>query len=197
MTSSSPSGKPDPAAADPGVGRPTPPGSADPPGGLLVGRVVGPFGRIGEVKLLPLTDFPERLAHYDSLLFRFPGGRSERRRLERARPHKGVVLLKLEGCESIDDAETLRGAEAWIDASQAAALPEGHYYVHDLIGLHVVTPDGESLGTVSEVLRGPANDVYVAGRYLIPATHDAIAAIDLERRRLIVRSREFLEAEEA
>jgi 16S rRNA processing protein RimM len=152
---------------------------------------------VGEVKLLPLTDFPERLGSYPFLLLRFPGGRDERRAVERARPHKGVILIKFAECESIDDAEALRGAEVWIDAAHAGPLPEGHFYVHDLIGLEVVTPSGESLGMISEVLRGPANDVYVAGKYLIPATHDAIEAIDLEGRRLVVRSREFLEPDEA
>jgi 16S rRNA processing protein RimM len=181
MTSSSPFEKPDPPSAEE----------------LVVGRIVGSFGRVGEVKLLPLTDFPERLGRYESLLLRLPDGRAERRRVERARPHKGVILLKLAGCDSIDDAERLRGAEAWIGPDQAGPLPEGHHYVHDLIGLAVVTQDGEALGTVSEVLRGPANDVYVAGKYLIPATHDAVAAIDMEGRRLIVRSRAFLDAEEA
>lgn len=164
---------------------------------LLIGRIVGPFGRMGEVKLLPLTDFPERLSQYKTLRFRFPGGREELRDVERTRPHKGVILVKLAGSESIDDAETLRDTEVWIEADQTGPLPEGHYYVHDLVGLEVVTPDGESLGTIEAVLRGPANDVYVAGKYLIPATHDAVAGIDLPGRRLIVRSRAFLEPEEA
>lgn len=164
---------------------------------LLIGRIVGPFGRVGEVKVLPLTDFPERLSQYGTLRFRFPGGREESRVVERTRPHKGVILVKLAGCESIDDAETWRDAEVWIDGEQARPLPEGHYYVHDLIGMEVMTPNGESLGTISEVLRGPANDVYVAGKYLIPATHDAVAGIDLPGRRVIVRSREFLEPDEA
>lgn len=181
MTSSSPSRTPDDG----------------PDAALLVGRVVAPFGRVGEVKLLPLTDFPERLPAYESLLLRWPDGRQERRRLEGARPHKGIWLIKLDGVDSIDAAERLRGAEAWIDAAQVRPLPEGHYYVHDLIGLEVVTPEGERLATVSEVLHGAANDVYVAGPYLIPATQDAVLEIDLEGRRLVVRSREFLEAEEA
>jgi 16S rRNA processing protein RimM len=163
---------------------------------LLVGRIVGPFGRVGEVKLLPLTDFPERLRTYDHLLLKSTEGSSERRAIERVRPHKGVWLVKFAGSDSIDDAEALRGMEAWISAEQVGPLPEGHVYVHDLIGLEAVTLKGERLGTVSEVLRGPANDVYVVGRYLIPATHDAVAEIDMGARRLIVRSREFLEAEE-
>jgi 16S rRNA processing protein RimM len=191
MTSSSPSEKPDPS----GRGRAgEAPSAAEE---LIVGRLVGVFGRIGEVKLLPLTDFPERIGNYESLLLRFPGGREEQRRVERARPHKGVLLLKLAGCDSIDAAEMLIGAEAWIRPEQAGPLPEGHFYVHDLIGLDVVTLDGEALGAISEVLRGPANDVYVAGKYLIPATHDAVAEIDMASRRLVVRSRQFLEPEEA
>jgi 16S rRNA processing protein RimM len=171
-------------------------GSPDSPEELLAGRVVGPFGRVGEVKLLPLTDFPERLAEREMLLLRWPDGRADRRHLERARPHKNVWLLKLAGSDSIDDAETLRGAEVWVSLEEAAPLPPGHHYVHEILGLLAVTLDGEEIGSVTEVIRGPANDVYVAGGLLIPATHDAIAAIDVANRRLVVRSREFLEAEE-
>jgi 16S rRNA processing protein RimM len=181
MTSSFPSGTP----------------SSAEPEELLVGRVVGPFGRIGEVKLLPLTDYPEHLAGRRALLLRWPDGRAEQRRVERARPHKGVLLFKFEGSDSIDDAEALRGAEVFVGREQAAPLPPGHHYVHEILGLLAVTLDGEEIGPVTEVIRGPANDVYLAGGLLIPATHDAIAAIDLENRRLVIRSREFLEAEEA
>src|SRR5262245_33260056 len=109
MTSSFPSGTPSPAE----------------PGELLVGRIVGPFGRIGEVKLLPLTDFPEHLVQRGALLLRWPDGRMEHRRVERARPHKGVLLFKFEGSDSIDAAELLRGAEVFVTREQAAPLPPG------------------------------------------------------------------------
>ena len=60
----------------------------------------------------------------------------------------------------------------------------------------MLTPEGEELGRITEVMEGASNDVYVAGRYLIPATHDAVLRLDPEEGVLVVRSREYLEGEE-
>lgn len=163
---------------------------------LVVGVVVAAHGIRGEVKLRPLTDFPERIPTLPEILLRLRDGEERRLRVEGGRFHQGAVLLRLAGVETRDAAEALRGAEALIPAEQAAPLPEGRYYEHQLLGLRVVTPAGEELGTISEVMENPANDVYVAGPYLIPATHDAVLRIDPEAGVLVVRSKEYLEGEE-
>jgi 16S rRNA processing protein RimM len=178
----------------------TPPprnGPGAPVEALVVGVLVGPHGVRGEVKLRPVTEFPERIPQLEALRLRYPDGREERRRLLAAREHKGMFLLTLEGVETMDDARALRGAEAVVGLEEAAPLPEGRYYEHQLLGLRVVTPDGEELGTVTEIMPGAANDVYVAGRYLIPATHDAVLRLAPDEGVIVVRSREYLEGEEA
>jgi len=174
----------------------TPPTSPAPPDGLVVGILVGPHGTRGEVKLRPLTDFPERLPGLKELRVRRPDGQEQSYRMLGSRPHKDMLLLRLEGVTSIEDVETLRDCRVVIDLDQAAPLPEGRFYEHQILGLRVVTPDGEELGTVTEIIEGASNDVYVAGEWLIPATHDAVVRLSPEEGVLVVRSREYLEGEE-
>jgi len=172
------------------------PGPSPGPDGLVIGVLVGPHGTGGEVKLVPLTEFPERIPRLQELRLRFPAGDEERRRGESIRAHKGMFLVRLEGVVSRNDAEDLREAQVVIDLDEAAPLPEGRYYQHQILGLRVITPEGEELGRVREIIEGGSNDVYVAGPYLIPATHDAVLRLSPEEGVLVVRSREYLEGEE-
>jgi 16S rRNA processing protein RimM len=112
------------------------------------------------------------------------------------RPHKSFLVARLEGCDTRNDAEALRGAEVWIREDEAEPLPEGEYYVHEILGLRVVTEDGEVLGTVDEVIQTGANDIYRAGRFLIPATRDAVLRLDPAHGQIVTRSRGYLEGEE-
>jgi 16S rRNA processing protein RimM len=170
----------------------TPPPSEE----LIVGEIVGPFGVAGEVKLYPITDFPERLRRYRRLVLALPDGSRQEARVRRARPHKNVWLLKLQDVNTVEAAEALRGAQALVPAALAEPLPQGHFYLHEIMGLRVVTAAGEELGTVTDILRSPANDVYVAGDLLIPAVKEMIERIDPAEGVIVVRSREALASEE-
>lgn len=158
---------------------------------VTVGRIVAAHGTGGEVRVVPLTDFPQR--------FR-PGARltlalaQERRPvvIEGARPHRGgLLLLRLVGVTTRNEAQALRGATLEVDRSQRWPLPPDHYYAGDLVGLRVVTDTGESLGPVTEVIRTPANDVYrvqgPAGEILLPALKAVVCSIDLDAGRMVVR----------
>jgi 16S rRNA processing protein RimM len=163
---------------------------------LIVGELVGPFGVAGEVKLYPLTDFPERLQRYRRLTLALPDGSRREVRILRARPHKNLWLLKLRDVNKPEEAEALRGARAIVPAERAEPLPEGHFYLHDVIGLRAVTAAGEELGTVTDVLRSPANDVYVIGDLLIPAVKAIVDRIDPAAGLLVIHSRDALAIEE-
>lgn len=130
------------------------------------------------------------------LRLRMPEGEVREFRIRSSRMHKGLVLVRLQGVGDRTAAEELRGASVIISPEEAAPLPEGRYYEYQLIGLRVVTPEGEELGTIREIMPGASNDVYLAGPWLIPATHDAVREIDLEKGVLVVRSRAYLEGEE-
>lgn len=175
---------------------PAPEAEVSRPESLVVGVLVGPHGIAGEVKLRPLTDFPERLSQLQELQLLFPDGDETRLRVVSSRWHREMLLVRLEGVADRDAAEALRDAQVLVPLEQAAPLPEGRFYEHQILGLRVVTPEGEELGRVREIMRGPSNDVYVAGKFLIPATHDAIQRIDPDEGVLVVHSREYLEGEE-
>jgi hypothetical protein len=117
-------------------------------------------------------------------------------RILRARPHKNLWLLKLRDINKPEEAEALRGARAMVPAERAEPLPEGHFYLHDVIGLRAVTAAGEELGTVTDVLRSPANDVYVIGDLLIPAVKAIVDRIDPAAGLLVIHSRDALAIEE-
>jgi 16S rRNA processing protein RimM len=164
--------------------------------GLIVGRLVGTHGLRGELKVLPLTDFPEHIGGYRRITLRWPDGKEEAHEIVASRAHKNVVLVKLKGVLDINAAERFRDADVWVAGRDLAPLPEGHFYVHEILGMRVMSASGEEIGPVTEVIRSPANDVYVAGGLMIPATRDAVERIDAAARVIVVRSREFLETEE-
>jgi len=156
---------------------------------LAIATVLAPWGLRGDVKVLIETDFPDRFA----LLTRvYLGPKHRPYDLERFRLHgKGCALLKLRNCDDRDAAEPLRGMAVQIPLAEAMPLEPGEYYVHQIEGLTVWTEEGDSLGTVSEVVFTGSNQVYVTrgprGQVLIPALKDVVLKVDLEAGRMIVR----------
>lgn len=162
------------------------------PWDVNIGIVTAPFGRFGEVKVMPLTDFPERFELLKTICLHTPETGEVFLEVEKVRHHKGIVLLKLRGIDSIDDAETLRGRQVMIRESDRLELPKGSYYVDDIIGVEVVTTTGESLGSIREVLRSGANDVYVTEKAMIPAVRQIVKTIDMTKKQMVVEPMEGL-----
>lgn len=161
---------------------------------LLIGRVVAPWGRSGEIKVALETDFPHRFALLNEVLV---GLERTPRVLLSSRLHQDHVILRLAGCGDRNAAEELRGQEILIPASQAMPLEEGQYYLHQIFDLHVYEESGRYLGQVAEILVTHSNDVYVVQdgerELLIPALADVVLHIDLEQDRMIVRLPEGLD----
>lgn len=163
------------------------PAAADTPEGVLaVGRIVGVHGIRGEVKVELYTDFPERFTAGAEFLL---GAGLEPVEVVKARPHKGSMLVALQGVSGRSEAEALRGEWLYIDEGDAAELEEGAYWVHDILGLRVRDSSGKPLGVVTDVLVTGANDVYVVadtenvrqGReLLLPALESVVQEVDLE-----------------
>jgi len=178
---------------------PSPRGAAErcPPAPPLVavGRVIRPQGRRGEVRLVALTDDPGRLRELaECHLVPPPGG--ERRAVEAVWFQGDAPVVKLEGSESIADAEALVGRFVSIPGAAVRPLPPDHFYAFDLIGCQVETPDGTPVGVVDEVRNGPAHDWWVirAGTHarLVPAVLAIVERVDLARRRVVIRPPEGL-----
>jgi 16S rRNA processing protein RimM len=156
----------------------------DPASAVSIGRVAAPHGVHGELRVEPLTDFPDR----------FDKGRhvwllGEPHVVERARWQKNAVLLKLEGIDTRTDAQRVQGKELMLP--EAGELPdEGIFYQHDIIGLRVEDAKGEALGTVADILSTGANDVYVVrgerGELLVPAVEDVVREIDVAGGRIVI-----------
>ena len=162
---------------------------------LAVGRVVRPHGVRGELALEVLTEFPLHLAETEVV---YVGEAAVPHTLRRARIQRGQqLIIQLADCLDRNAAEAYRGQLIQIKTEQAAPLPPGRYYHHQILGLDVITDGGESLGQVSEILETGANDVYVvkgpAGEeLLLPALRSVILQIDLEARRMTVHLMEGL-----
>lgn len=167
---------------------------------VLIGRVVKPQGRRGEVLVECLSDRPGR---FPALVRVFvPGLQGEPReiRVQSGRPHKNRWVLKLEGVSTMDDAERLRGLELRIPESDLEALPEGSYYHHHLTGLRVVDGEGVSLGVVEDVVEtGGETRVLVVrgaeGETLLPFASTFVKAVDLAGGTIVVERPEYVVAD--
>jgi 16S rRNA processing protein RimM len=168
---------------------------------ITIGVVVKPQGRKGEVLVAPLSDQPGRFESLVRVFVPVPGAAGARAIAVTDRwPHKGRVVLKLEGVDSIDDAERYRGIELRIGEDELAALPAGSYYHHQLKGVEVEDPGGRALGTVADVLvTGGEAPVLVVrgteGELMIPLADAFIREVDLERGRLVSLKPELVDAE--
>lgn len=157
---------------------------------LAIGRIVRAHGLRGEVAVEVLTDFPER---FDSIKVVYLGDSQQADLWEviASRWNKDRALLTLGGCEDRSTAETLRGLLVQIPVEEAMSLPEDEYYPHQLVGLDVVTVEGEDLGRISEVIFTNANEVYIVvgsrGQLFLPAIADVIDQVDLDGGRMTVR----------
>jgi 16S rRNA processing protein RimM len=157
---------------------------------LTVGEVVAPFSRFGEVKVRLETDFPERFTRLAQVCLRWKSGEARLFGVENTRLHKGQILMKLRGIDSMDDADALRNALVQVRAEDAVRLPPNEFYIHDLIGCEVVTPEGRSLGSLTAVLRSGSHDVYVIGsgktEILLPAVREVVRSVEVAAKRVLV-----------
>ncbi len=147
---------------------------------VVVGNILAAHGLQGWVKVLPLTDSPTRLMELQRVQLTWPNGETAWGIIQEVRAAGRYALVKFAEADDRDDAEALIGATINIHFSMRKPLPEGQYYVDQILGLRVETLDGEHLGTIVEVIETPANDVYSTQVAMIPATPEAIETIDLE-----------------
>jgi 16S rRNA processing protein RimM len=150
---------------------------------VTIGRIVALFGVRGEVKVLPQTDIPNR---FNQLREVFLGPQHQRCHITKANPYKeNMIVLRLAGIDTANSAEALIGQTIAIPLAQIPALPSDQYYIHDLIGLRVESPGGQTLGVITDILTTGANDVYVvhetgSGRdVLVPAVKTMVKRVDI------------------
>ena len=161
---------------------------------LEIGKIVNVHGLRGDMKVVPWCDDPEFLCEFDTL---YLGKAQKPVTVTAARLQKGNVLLHLEGVDTVEEAEKLRGHILYMDRDEVE-LEEGVYFIQDLIGLEVLDADtGASYGKLTDVLQTGANDVYEvrdeSGKtVLIPAIPDVVLETDLDAGTMQIRPLEGL-----
>ena len=152
---------------------------------MSVGQIGKTHGLKGEVKVFSLSDSLERFKKLKSVYID-----GEVRKIEGCKLQSDKVILKIEGIDSIEQADLYRNKYLMVSREDAVKLTEGSYYVADLIDCSVYDEAGEELGKVFDVLNTPGNDVYwVKGKeeLLIPVLKDIVISIDIDKRTIIIK----------
>lgn len=160
---------------------------------VIIGRIGAPHGVRGEVRIVPLTDFPDRFSNLKSIFI------DEQIKLEvqNVKYNKQFIILKFKEINNRNDIEPLKGKLITVDRKDVPPLAPGEYYNFDIIGLEVYNEKNESLGKIEQILKTGSNDVYVANhdgkQTLIPALKKVVTNIDLEVGRMDVILQEEME----
>lgn len=159
---------------------------------IIIGRIGAPHGVRGEVRVEPLTDFPNR---FDGLQKVYAG--EEVLSIEGVRHHGDKILIKFAGIDTPEAVKKLNGVFLKVLRKDAVPLKEGEYYTFDILGLEVLDSEGHFLGKVENILFTGSNDVYVVKNeereVLIPALKKVVRSIDLEKGTMIVTPLEMME----
>ena len=157
---------------------------------LEVGQIVGTHGVRGEMRLNPWADSPEFLKQFKVLYLDGKGAKSVK--VLAARPHGNVVILKVDGIDTVEAASAMRNKVMYIRRADAK-LAEGSYFIEELIGCRVIDADDETVcyGTLSDVSETGANDVWYiendGKEYLIPAIPDVVINVDVANNTVVIR----------
>jgi 16S rRNA processing protein RimM len=160
---------------------------------LTIARILRPQGRKGEVAAEILTDFPQRFEHLRSVLLEVPGQVPTPVRVEAIWPHKGRIILKFAGIDSIDGASGLRGLQVLIPWEERTQLSPNQYYTCELVGCKVIFErQGREIGKVTEVeATGGVDVLHVSpsvgkDEVLIPLAQEICTKIDPVARVIVI-----------
>ncbi|MCR5175770.1 MAG: ribosome maturation factor RimM [Anaerovibrio sp.] len=154
---------------------------------IVIGKAGAPHGIRGELRVIPLTDFPER---FEELKQVYVG--NQLLDVADVKYHKQFVILRFAQYTNRESVALLTGQLLYVDKKDAMPLEEGEYYTFDIIGLEVFDLEGTSLGFVTEVLKTGSNDVYVTSRkgeakqLMIPALKAVVKEINIQEGRMVV-----------
>ena len=157
---------------------------------LEIGQIVNTFGVKGMVKIVPYTDDIKR---FDNLktIYVITKNKKTKYEIEEIKYHKNMVLAKLKGIDTMNDAELLKQSSVQIERKDAIPLEKDTYFIVDLIGLKVITDENEELGNIIDIFNTGSNDIYVVKdelgkQILLPAISEVIKTIDIENKKVIV-----------
>ncbi|HBW12472.1 MULTISPECIES: ribosome maturation factor RimM [Proteiniclasticum] len=152
---------------------------------LTIGEITKPHGIKGEVKVFPLTDDIQR---FKKLKRVFIDGQEVK--VSYVTVGHDRAILRLEGVDSVEEAEKLRKKLLVVPREEAVKLEEDSYFIEDLKDCTVYDEEGLELGKVADVIQTGANDVYWIKKpkeLLIPAIRDVVLSVDVEAEKIIIK----------
>ena len=157
---------------------------------LQVGVISSTHGVRGEVKVFPTTDDALRFKSLKKVILD-TGKEQLPLEIQNVKFFKQFVILKFKGIDNINDIERYKHCPLLIERENAVPLEENEHFIADMIGMQVVTEDGEVFGTLKDVMETGANDVYIIdskahGEVLLPAIRECILDVDEEEGRMTV-----------
>lgn len=150
-----------------------------------VGQIVNTHGIKGEVKVISLTDDVNNFKTYGKVLVG-----DQYKNILGVKFQKDRVILKLEGIDSIDEAETYKQKYLLVPREELPELEEGTFYLKDIIDCNVYDTNDKDLGKVAEVIQTKNNDVYWIKKpkeLLIPVLEDIVLDINIDEKKIIIR----------
>lgn len=151
---------------------------------VLLGKVIATHGIRGQLRVVLFSGEFSSVAGIDSVILKGPSGVMDTFAVADVARHGKKVLITLKGADNINQVLNLVGRELYVRREQLPQLTEGEYYWCDLLGLRVVTDQGEELGILEDIIATGSNDVYVVKsdkrEYLIPALEDVVLEINLD-----------------
>lgn len=167
---------------------------AAPPAFLLVGKLNRPHGVHGEMIMSLMTDFPERL---EAGVQVFLGVEHQPVTIKSVRHHNRGALISMEGYQDREAVDHLRNWEVFVSAEDRPPLLDGEYYLHQILGLKVVTDTGQTLGVISDWIETGANNVWIVrdktgAEILLPDIDEVVLNIDLDAGQMTVHLLEGL-----
>lgn len=161
-----------------------------------IGQIVNTSGLKGVIKVKPFTDDITKFNNLKTIYISIKKELKEFK-IEQVRFSKNMVFLKLEGIDTIEEAENYRNLYLKVKRDKDEELEEGSYYIVDIIGCKVFTDEQKELGKVDDVFSTGSNDVYVVKdgvgkQILLPAIKEVIKNIDIENKTITVHLLEGL-----
>jgi len=162
---------------------------------LVVGKILRPHGVKGLVRIHSFARSADTFREAGTVLIKAPSGESKTFSVEAVTPHKGGLLLRLRGMETVEDVEPFRGAEILIP-KEGVVREKDEYLWDDLLGMQVYLDTGAYVGVLGRIIETPAHDLYVIEHgnqeVYVPAVHEFVHRIDLKARTMILKGVEDL-----
>lgn len=160
---------------------------------ILIGKIVNVHGIKGEVKVYPYTDDMENLTNLKSIYF--DKEMTKKSKVKLCRIQKNMLIVKLEGINSVEQAESLRDTDIYIPKKEIE--DEDTFYIEDLIGMDVLDLNENVIGVVTYVFNTGANDVYEVEttdkqKIYLPAIKQVIKKVDVKNNKMYVEIMEGL-----